>query len=212
MFQPDKSQKTIGAVMAAGEAPVRMKICNVRHLDERLIKHGELEKLEKLVRQVIQRVLVIQFWGVQQPRTMGLRRTGDIGARDLTKLSGKILLLVKDLNSNICLCSRDLKPWQIFVPDSSLLIQYILNTNHFQFIVISGTIGLGLFTDSGEILNLAGPCGGLVAFVLVALLVIFVMSGIAEMIHHWPISGALVEFVRSFIDGDLAIIVGIAYW
>jgi len=32
------------------------------------------------------------------------------------------------------------------------------------------------------------------------------------MINHWPISAALVEFVRSFIDDDLAIILGIAYW
>jgi amino acid transporter len=87
-----------------------------------------------------------------------------------------------------------------------------LSTNNIQFIVISGTIGLGLFTDSGEILKLAGPGGGLIAFALVAFLVISVMSGIAEMIDHWPISGALVEFVRSFIDEDLAIIVGIAYW
>ena len=78
--------------------------------------------------------------------------------------------------------------------------------------MISGTIGLGLFTDSGEILRLAGPCGGLLAFFLVSLLVISIMAGIAEMIHHWPISAALVEFVRSFIDDDLAIILGIAYW
>ncbi|CZR51483.1 uncharacterized protein PAC_01359 [Phialocephala subalpina] len=89
---------------------------------------------------------------------------------------------------------RDLQRWQIF------------------FIVISGTIGLGLFTDSGEILRLAGPGGAILAFVLVGLGVISVMSGIAEMIDHWPISGALVEFVRSFVDKDLAVPIGIAYW
>jgi yeast amino acid transporter len=81
-----------------------------------------------------------------------------------------------------------------------------------QFIVISGTIGLGLFTDSGEILGLAGPGGAIVAYILVGFLVMAIMAGIAEMIDHWPISGALMEFVSGFVDKDLAILLGIAYW
>jgi amino acid permease len=38
------------------------------------------------------------------------------------------------------------------------------------------------------------------------------MEGIAEMIGHWPIPNAMVEFVKAFVDKDLAIIVGFAYW
>jgi len=78
--------------------------------------------------------------------------------------------------------------------------------------VISGTIGLGLLTDTGKILSLAGPWGGLLAFGIVGVVVALVMQGISEMINYWPISNALVEFVSSFVDKDLGIIVGFAYW
>jgi amino acid permease len=49
-------------------------------------------------------------------------------------------------------------------------------------IVISGTIGMGLFENSGEALNIAGPGGGIVAFAIVGIGVNCVMEGIAEMI------------------------------
>ena len=38
------------------------------------------------------------------------------------------------------------------------------------------------------------------------------MQGITEMISIWPVGGALVEHVRYFIDEDLALTVGVAYW
>jgi amino acid transporter len=52
----------------------------------------------------------------------------------------------------------------------------------------------------------------MLAFTLVGLGIICVMAGLAEMINHWPISNALVEFVRGFVDDDLAVLLGIAYW
>lgn len=41
---------------------------------------------------------------------------------------------------------------------------------------------------------------------------ICVMEGLAEMIVMWPVSNAMVEFVKVFVDRDLAIVVGISYW
>lgn len=38
------------------------------------------------------------------------------------------------------------------------------------------------------------------------------MEGICELIVMWPIPNAMMEFVAAFVDGDLAIVVGIAYW
>lgn len=78
--------------------------------------------------------------------------------------------------------------------------------------MISGTIGLGLFSDTGKILSLAGPGGGLFAFAIVGIVVVLVMENITEMITYWPISNALVEFVSTFVDKDLGILVGFAYW
>lgn len=77
---------------------------------------------------------------------------------------------------------------------------------------MSGTIGMGLFHNSGEVLTIAGPGGALTAYAVAGIGVICVMEGIAEMIGHWPIANAMVEFVKAFVDKDLAIVVGIAYW
>lgn len=83
---------------------------------------------------------------------------------------------------------------------------------HIFLIVISGTIGMGLFDNSGEILRTAGPAGGITAFGLVGIGVIMIMEGVAEMIAHWPISNAMFEFVKVFVDKELALVVGFGYW
>ncbi|KAE9376316.1 hypothetical protein N431DRAFT_180098 [Stipitochalara longipes BDJ] len=99
------------------------------------------------------------------------------------------------------------------LPDASrpLLKRTLLSTDIFM-IVISGTIGMGLFENSGEALSIAGPGGGIIAFGIVGIGVICVMEGIATMICQWPIENAMVEFVNAFVDRDLATVVGIAYW
>ena len=69
-----------------------------------------------------------------------------------------------------------------------------------------------MFSDTGKILSLAGPWGGLLAIGIVGAVVVLVMRGITEMISYWPISNALVEFVSSFVDKDLGVLVGFGYW
>ena len=59
---------------------------------------------------------------------------------------------------------------------------------------------------------MAGPGGALLAFGLVGLVAISVMEGICEMILHWPIPNAMVEFVKAFVDHELGIVVGLGYW
>ncbi len=81
-----------------------------------------------------------------------------------------------------------------------------------KFIAIGGTIGLGFATTTGEVLAISGPAGVLIAFAVVGVVAIVVNEGICEMIVLWPISNAMMEFVRAFVDRDLAIVVGIAYW
>jgi yeast amino acid transporter len=79
-------------------------------------------------------------------------------------------------------------------------------------ITIGGIIGLSFGTASGEILGIAGPGGTLIAYSVNGVVAICVMEGLCEMIVLWPISNAMIEFVRAFVDRDLAIVVGIAYW
>jgi amino acid transporter len=61
-------------------------------------------------------------------------------------------------------------------------------------------------------LAISGPGGLLIAFGVVGMVAIFVVEGICELIVMWPIPNAMMEFVAAFVDGDLAIVVGIAYW
>ena len=89
---------------------------------------------------------------------------------------------------------RRLHSWQIF------------------FIVLGGIIGAGFFVGSSFALSIAGPGGALLAFALVGCVAIAVMEGICEMIVLWPIPNAMVEFVRAFVDEELAKVVGIGYW
>ena len=94
-----------------------------------------------------------------------------------------------------------------------LLLSSHLNDSCLQMILISGILGgLIIFGGNGEYLRTAGPAGLMTAIIYVGLNAIFVMEGLSEMIVLWPVSNAMVEFVRTFIDSDLAIVVGLAYW
>lgn len=79
-------------------------------------------------------------------------------------------------------------------------------------IAISGTIGTGIFVNSGETLRIAGPGGTLVAFAVVGVTAVFSMDGHAEMIGLWPVANAKVKFVQAFVDKDLGTVIGFAYW
>lgn len=79
-------------------------------------------------------------------------------------------------------------------------------------ITISSVIGVGIFFSDGEALEVAGPGGTLLAFAVVAVVAICVMECISEMIQMFPTPNAIMEFVRVFVDRDLAWVVGIAYW
>ena len=78
---------------------------------------------------------------------------------------------------------------------------------------ISGIFGgLTLFSTSGLVLSFGGPGGVLIAWAINGAIAVAVMEGLSEMIELWPISNAMMEFVDKFVDKDLALVVGIAYW
>lgn len=61
-------------------------------------------------------------------------------------------------------------------------------------------------------LRTAGPLGVLLSFIFLTVLAWGVMHFITDIISIWPVRGALVDFVRYFVDEDLALTVGAAYW
>jgi amino acid transporter len=106
---------------------------------------------------------------------------------------------------------RDLQWWQILVwrfdSDSTSPMLTLM-----QMITISGIIGVTVFQTSGTVLDIAGPGGVLTAFAYIGCIAIFVMEGLSKMVVLWPVSNAMVEFVKRFVDKDLSIVIGVAYW
>ena len=81
-----------------------------------------------------------------------------------------------------------------------------------KMITISAVLNVGFYVRTGEILRTAGPLALVLSFALLTFLAWGVMQCITEMLSIWPVPGALVEFVRCFVDEDLALTVGVAYW
>lgn len=81
-----------------------------------------------------------------------------------------------------------------------------------KMITISAVFNVGFYIRSGIVLRTAGPLALFLSFAVLTLLAWGVMQCITEMLSIWPVPGALVEFVRVFVDEDLALTVGVAYW
>jgi amino acid transporter len=79
-------------------------------------------------------------------------------------------------------------------------------------ITVNGTLGTGLYWRGGQILELAGPLAAVLSFLLIGLLSWAVMQCVTEMLCIWPIPGALSVYVSEFVDHELGITVGVAYW
>jgi yeast amino acid transporter len=80
-----------------------------------------------------------------------------------------------------------------------------------KFIVISGVIGSGIFSNNGVALEVAGPAGLIISVICMGLVSIFVGECTGELVQKFPVYNAMVEYVRVFVDPDLAFVVGIAY-
>ncbi|KAI0899940.1 amino acid permease-domain-containing protein [Annulohypoxylon nitens] len=87
-----------------------------------------------------------------------------------------------------------------------------LRSIHIFMITINATLGTGLYWRGGQVLELGGSLAVILSFLLLGILAWMVMQCITELISIWPVPGALAVFVRKFVDDELGIVVGIAYW
>ncbi|KAL4905103.1 hypothetical protein BDW74DRAFT_19060 [Aspergillus multicolor] len=97
-------------------------------------------------------------------------------------------------------------------PNANRTVKRKLKGIHIFMITVNGTLGTGLYWRGGQILELAGPLAAVLSFLLIGLLSFAVMQCITEMLCIWPIPGALSVYVSEFVDQELGIAVGIAYW
>jgi len=79
-------------------------------------------------------------------------------------------------------------------------------------IAFSGTVGMGLFVTSGQLISISGSGGCVISFAMAGSIVIAVMRTLAEMVSVRPLSGALIDFPHTFVDPALGFAVGVMYW
>ncbi|KAI9771279.1 MAG: Cationic amino acid transporter 2 [Geoglossum simile] len=75
-------------------------------------------------------------------------------------------------------------------------------------IAFSGSVGIGFFISSGELIGISGSLGSVISFICAGLVVIAVMRTLAEMASVRPLSGALIDYPHTFVDPALGFAVG----
>ncbi|KAF8867363.1 hypothetical protein BDZ45DRAFT_734626 [Acephala macrosclerotiorum] len=69
-----------------------------------------------------------------------------------------------------------------------------LKARHSQMIALGGTIGTGLFVGSGGTLAKGGPLFILLAYIIMSVLVLFIVTAITEVAAYLPVSGGTMSY------------------
>ncbi|KAJ3220676.1 hypothetical protein HK099_004101, partial [Clydaea vesicula] len=87
-----------------------------------------------------------------------------------------------------------------------------LENRHLTMIAIGGTIGTGLFLNSGALMSTVGAIGLLLAYLISGTAVYFVVSSLGEMATLIPISGSFNSYASRFVDPALGFTSGWNYF
>ncbi|KIX02515.1 uncharacterized protein Z518_08456 [Rhinocladiella mackenziei CBS 650.93] len=91
-------------------------------------------------------------------------------------------------------------------------LKQVLRSWQIFFLSITTVIGTGVFTDYGSVIATAGRGNLIIAVGIVGLTAIALMECLSEMSQLFPCVNPLVEYVHEFVDPELAICAGVAYW
>src|SRR5215469_5046900 len=79
-------------------------------------------------------------------------------------------------------------------------------------IAFSGTVGMGIWTNTGHLISTSGSAGCVIGYTVSAFIVAGVMRSLAEMVSVRPFAGAFIDFPATFVDPALGFAVGVTYW
>ncbi|KAJ5831868.1 hypothetical protein N7474_000179 [Penicillium riverlandense] len=79
-----------------------------------------------------------------------------------------------------------------------------LHQRHIQMIGLAGTVGSGLFLNSGQALAMGGPLGAFLGYTIIGLVASSVVVVTGEMGAFVPLSGGLVRYSEFFFDPAMA--------
>lgn len=80
------------------------------------------------------------------------------------------------------------------------------------FMTFNIVFGVGYFHNVSYAFQMAGTGWTVVSLLIVGIIAFCVVDCISEMLSCFPITNPMVEFVRAFVDKDVALLVGTAYW
>ncbi|KAI8086759.1 amino acid permease/ SLC12A domain-containing protein [Halteromyces radiatus] len=87
-----------------------------------------------------------------------------------------------------------------------------LSARHIQMISLGGSIGTGLFLNSGQNIAVAGPAGALIAYLVIGFMVFCFMVCMGEMATFLPVSGSFNHYATRFVDPAFGFALGWNYW
>ncbi|CAO3589810.1 unnamed protein product [Absidia cylindrospora] len=87
-----------------------------------------------------------------------------------------------------------------------------LSARHIQMISLGGSIGTGLFLNSGQNIAVAGPAGALIAYIVIGFMVFCFMVCMGEMATFLPVSGSFNHYATRFVDPAVGFALGWNYW
>ena len=76
----------------------------------------------------------------------------------------------------------------------------VLKGRHLQMIAFGGSIGSGLFVNSGKSLLLGGPASMVIAFVLIGIMLYCTVHALGEMAVAFPVAGSFSSYSTRFLD------------
>ncbi len=87
-----------------------------------------------------------------------------------------------------------------------------LKGRHINMIALGGSIGTGIFLASGYAISVGGPGGALLAYGLMAIIVYFLMTSLAEMSAYRPSSGTFCDYSKTYVGKSFGFAMGYNYW
>lgn len=87
-----------------------------------------------------------------------------------------------------------------------------LRGRHLNMIAIGGSIGTGIFLASGYSISVGGPGSALLAYLLMAVVVYFLMTSLAEMSAYQPTAGTFCEYSTQYVGKSFGFAMGYNYW
>lgn len=87
-----------------------------------------------------------------------------------------------------------------------------LHTRHLNMIAIGGSIGTGIFLASGYAISVGGPGSALLAYLLMAIIVYFLMTSLGEMSVYQPTAGTFCEYSSAYVGRSFGFAMSYNYW